>query len=278
MAPGYIRSAQRFNLRAFLEHWSGFNTLKVDDFKFIEARFIDLVKIALCHGTIHPEFSSNIMGNFIYEKHMEDLSEVALKLLVAEEARKPVSERPVSSFGATILTNPGHRDFMRQRMLNRIEEERNRLDAAEVANAQGAIARINVATKKAAAALKRVAAEIQLRTSAFEVFDIYKTDVAAVVEDGNPRRAIMLAQARNTNALSAGFIDAAYRFFVKRNIPAGEAVFTKKADKLNAVLHWFGDNYEDTLREQTTLMQGLADDAALNLGNGEEEPHDEEFL
>ena len=54
---------------------------------------------------------------------MEGLSEMAMQLLAVEEARKPVSERPVNSFGATtILTNEGNnKEFMHQRVLSRIE-------------------------------------------------------------------------------------------------------------------------------------------------------------
>jgi hypothetical protein len=55
------------------------------------------------------------MQQFIYEKHVQALSGFALSVLAKEEINKPVSERPVNCFGSTILTNPGHRETMRQR-------------------------------------------------------------------------------------------------------------------------------------------------------------------
>ena len=282
MGPGYVRSAQHFNLRAFLEHWPAFGTLQEHDFIFIENRFKDLVDIAICQGTIHPEFSESIMGNFIYAKHMEGLSEMAMQLLVAEEARKPVSERPVNSFGATILTNEGHKEFMRQRVLSRIEAERNKLDAAAVANAAAAIARIEVEAKKAATALKRTSAAIQLRTNAFEVFDAYMMDIANTVGNtaaGNIPVILMIEQAENTNALRSAYIDAAYRYFVKPNIPQGTVLFTKKLDKLNSVLSWFNDlgHREELLLQQTALQEDLPDDEPLNLGDHDFEAEESEI-
>ena len=49
------------------------------------------------------------MQQFIYDKHVEALSDVALSVLAEEEMNKPVSKRSVNCFGSTILTNIGHR-------------------------------------------------------------------------------------------------------------------------------------------------------------------------
>ncbi len=68
-----------------------------------------------------------IFGKIIYEKHAEFLSVGAITLIVNEEMKKPVSEWPVNQFGTAILTNKGHRDAMRQRVIARrfAEEEKH---------------------------------------------------------------------------------------------------------------------------------------------------------
>ena len=213
---------------------------------------------------------------------MEGLSEMAMQLLAVEEARKPVSERPVNSFGATTsLTNEGHKAFMRQRVLSRIEAERNQLDTAVEANAVAAIARIEVKAKKAATALKRTSAAIQLRANAFEVFDAYMVDIANTVGNtaaGNIPVILMIEQAKNTNALLSPYIDAAYRYFVKPpNIPQGTVLLTKKLDELNSVLSWFNDYREELLLQHTALLEDLPDDEPLNLGDHDFEAEESEI-
>ena len=181
---------------------------------------------------------------------------------------------------------------MRQHALSRIEAERNQLDTAVEANAVAAIARIEVEAKKAATALKRTSAAIQLRTNAFEVFDAYMVDIANTVGNtaaGNIPVILMIEQAKNTNALLSPYIDAAYRYVVKPpNIPQGTVLLTKKLDELNSVLSWFNDYREElllqrfcnasaTLLQHTALLEDLPDDEPLNLGDHDFEAEESEI-
>ncbi len=71
-------------------------------------KLVDIRLAKVAKGTVHPEFISVFMQQFIYETHVKALSDVALSVLAEEEINKPVSERPENCFGSTILTNPGH--------------------------------------------------------------------------------------------------------------------------------------------------------------------------
>ena len=99
-------------------------------------------------------------------------------------------------------------------------------------------------------------------------------DIANTLENpavGNPLLILTIEQAKNTSAFLGTYIDAAYRYFVKPNIPQGTVLLTKKSDKLNVVLSWFNNHREELLLQQTALQEGLPDDEPLDLDDCEAE-------
>lgn len=218
----YTRSGQgSFNLRNFLDHWSGRETLREEDFKLIEMVFPLLVDNARVHGTNHPEFVKTILGSFIYDKHVEALSSDALFILAEDELKKPTEERSVNQWGATILTNPGHLANMRQKALDKAAAHTLAIESAELAQIQKEIAKAQAIEKKEASRMKKLAIENRQKREANAVYGSYKLDISV----GGAR----------VESHAAPVINSAYKYFVKNYLQPNDAILTKKAERIAAL-------------------------------------------
>lgn len=118
LRSGYEKSGQGVcDFRTQLDHWPWSNMLTEEDFLIIERNFDSLLQISKSQGTIYPEVGNIILGDFIYEKHNEYLMPEALVLLINEEMKKPVRDRPENQAGTLIMTNPGHREDMQRKAI-----------------------------------------------------------------------------------------------------------------------------------------------------------------
>jgi len=156
--------------------------LTEEDLLFVEKHFGTLVDIAMSQGTIHPEFIPLFFQKFIYEKHVDALSDVALSVLAQEVMKKPVSERPVSCFGSTIITNPGHRENMKQRLQRRRDEEERAIVARQNEEIDREIKKAAAVAKKEAAEANRIAVSNRYKLEAQAVYEKFKNDVQAFTQ------------------------------------------------------------------------------------------------
>ena len=218
----YTRAGQgSFNLRNFPDHWSGRETLKEEDYVFIDSVSPLLVDNARACGTNHPEFVKTVMGQFIYEKHVEALSSDALLLLAAEELKQPTENRPVNQWGATILTNAGHLANMRQKALDKAVAKALAVEAADVVRIQKEIEKAKAVEKRESIRAKKVELEHKQKTEANYVYSCYKQDEELGTQ--------------TMMNLQATILKSAYKFFVKVNLPTTSIAASRKPLYLSAL-------------------------------------------
>jgi hypothetical protein len=191
----YVKAgAGSFNVRHFLSHWAGYHQdyISEDDICYLEKWFPTLLEICLTHGTIHPEFVPILLQKFIYGKHVEALSDVALNVLAEEQLKKPVSSRPINCFGSTILTNDVFLKAMADRRLKRQIDaeivENNKADA----ETQRAIKRAELTLTRETNESKRIALVNKRMCSAQVVYQHYKSDVLKSREEEDFTESISL--------------------------------------------------------------------------------------
>lgn len=225
-----------FDLRAFLAHWAADEVLTEDDFVFIEFVFPFLVDIARKQGTIHPSVRDVILGNFIYQKHIDNLSPEAIKVLAREEANKPEEERPVNTWGSVILTNPGHREEMRARAVAKQQAAAESEEASAAAAVAVAIQKAEELAKREAAEAKKQERIRQQHTEAQTAFAHYQGD--------NDRAAAEEEHVVETwKKLKAPVIASAYAIFIKPTLQVGVAPATTKTDMIPVLREKFHQMY-----------------------------------
>jgi hypothetical protein len=161
---------------AYLKHWPAFNILTEEDYIFIEKIFYYLVQIALTHGTVHKEAWQPIMGKFIYDKHIEGLSDLGLHVIAMEEIKKPISQRKVVNWGTTIITNPGFMEQQREILLEKQEEELLRIENSKEKKIQSEINKIADIFKREQQEIKRLKKINRIETDATSIYNLYKSD------------------------------------------------------------------------------------------------------
>ena len=105
-----VISGQGMNcFRTFLEHWAGKCKLVEADFNFLEDNIHLIIEIVKVKGVCHESVAKQIFGQFVYGKHIEALSDLALKLLAMQEMAKPAEEGQVGNFVSCWINHP---DFL----------------------------------------------------------------------------------------------------------------------------------------------------------------------
>jgi hypothetical protein len=171
-----ISGSGNFNIDSFLKHWPAYNLLKEDELKFIEKIFPTLVKIARSQGIIHKEAHLSIMDKIIYGKHIEGLSDLAIHILAMNEMKKPISERNVVNWGTTIVTNDGFLKQQRQKLLEKIAVEDEKVEKAKEKEINAEIAKLVEINRKEQQEIKILEKENKIENDAISIFEIYKSD------------------------------------------------------------------------------------------------------
>ena len=247
---GYVAAGQGTNdLRTTLDKWPG--KLNEADFVFIESVYPRLVQVATAHGTIQPSYWKPIMGKFIYEKHVESLSDEAICVLTLEEIKKPIEERPRNEQDYIVLTNKGYQENQRQLILKKLEAEEAKIEEAIQKKVQ--------AENKKAKDIEQRELRVQIqgekrkarRHDARAVLKAYMDDYKEHTE------ATLLPVALPVETwikMNAGFITAAHEYYVKRyDVTAKETKKQEKIDALRPVLSKVrvDRNAQHTIRPET---------------------------
>jgi hypothetical protein len=115
----YANSVQwPWDLRKWMSKWVGADSLQPADFDKIIDILPKVIELTSLHGGVHRTAFQALFGEFIYEKHRDGLSEDAIMLLLTQEMKKPVEQRPFNQWGAWILTHP---DFLQLRRIKAME-------------------------------------------------------------------------------------------------------------------------------------------------------------
>lgn len=199
---------------------------------FIEKVFPDLVEVSRAHGTCHPDFVILLMGKFIYDKHAEALSDDARALLTHEELKKDIRERPVCQWGSTILTNPGHLENIRARVLARRVAAEALIAEKEVADARKAMQRALDAVRKVERdRAKKISERIKMQ-EAQAIYNVYKDDQIKIAAAAAAGRIAHIPQWKLTVAPK---LKSAYIYFDQVHLQPGAHKANKKEEYINAL-------------------------------------------
>ena len=252
---GYIdTSVGTFSLNALISQWAGCDILEESDYEFLEKHFPVMVDIAMVHGTIHPDFIESYCAKFIYEKHIDGLSDTAMSVLAEEELKKPLDARPVDQWGATILTNPAHREFIRQRSAQRAAAKQLALDAKVMEETRREIDRNRKLAKANVRQMKQATIARNQRTTAMDVYNLWKSD-----------------HAENFSSVAGPLIKIAYAIFVVPTLLPGAVKETRKAPMIASLLAVFATDPDDL-----DLDDNVVDDDVGDFADNQDVEFDEE--
>jgi hypothetical protein len=129
-----LTGKQPYSFLQQLRNWAADKLLEMDyqDFQMLEKIAPYILYIVNHTGTCHEDIAMQFMEGFIRKVESRMLSDVALREISAEEARrKPMSKRTLSQTGTTIITNSGFIK-LRQAKLRATEDEKVRKTALSV--------------------------------------------------------------------------------------------------------------------------------------------------
>lgn len=124
-----------WNLRSFLERFSGFQFLTEEDFAVISSVFGQLVLIPHATGTLHESSVRSFLCDWIKNVQVKSLSLEARYLLASDEiAKGPIEDKNIQNFGTVILTHRVMKEKMKEdsrRVIHqKVTAERERLARA----------------------------------------------------------------------------------------------------------------------------------------------------
>ena len=92
----------------FINKWAGKVGLTYpNDYEYIASKMPEIITVCLANGGAHRSFVMSIMGEFIYQKQHECLSDIARQFIYQSELTKPIEQRDLSQFPSWIISNPG---------------------------------------------------------------------------------------------------------------------------------------------------------------------------
>lgn len=176
-----------------------------------------------------------------------------------------VFERPVNQFGATILTNAGHREFIKKRVLERVKKTEEKKEKEEEDKLRKEIEAHEKFVKKQELSLIRLRKKNSDLIAAQNVYDLW-IDCQILIEGENGQS---IYPEQNWKKLKANDIKAAYNFFVVPKLPKNQLKLTKKNDQvtiLNEIFLTRPDNVEledvqvETIDENDNIITTLHTD------------------
>jgi hypothetical protein len=107
-----------------------------DDFKFLEENIHILIKICKVKGVCHESVAKQIFGQFVYGKHVEALSDLALKVLAMQEMAKPAEEGQVGNYGACWINHPDFLETEQAKYEAQVHQEKEKMEAKLIEEAR----------------------------------------------------------------------------------------------------------------------------------------------
>jgi hypothetical protein len=232
------------DLRMQIAHWSGFDDLTEEDFVFIETVFPLLVEIYRTRGFCVEIAWKQIMGNFIYMKNIEALSETAIKFLALKEMRTPGENLHVTNYGPAILNHPEFQRREKEKLDDKIakiaelnnERERKTRDAELLANAAAVV--------KFDKELKKKLAEDEMEEVALSVYEIFQDNYFAYERRTDKEGGLESFSKWTWKKTNLSDLRKTYFIYIRRNQESTTSGFvhpTKKQEFLDALQNCFID-------------------------------------
>ena len=186
LRKSYEKSGQGMrDIRTSLDHWAGAGTFKEADFDYLEQQAPLIADIIRAQGTCQKSAWLAILGAIIFRLNTDALSTDGLKLLTLREMSKPIEERGVQNYGASIISNHGFQESQYAKVQAKIVLAKQKLDASEMKRLESEIA-ANLKTMKAQEKeVSRLQKEALMEETAESVYDCFRSDLDKMTFDGS---------------------------------------------------------------------------------------------
>lgn len=184
------------------------------------------------------------MGLFIYEKHIEALSDQAITVLAMEEMKKPLHLRNVVNWGSTVITNKGHLEQQRMIQLDKAKKDDEKLNADKEKQIMNDIAKVKAIEKREFNEAKRILKENEKELDATKVYELFQSGYNNKIDD-NINKVF-----KTWKHTTVPIIKNAYHYYiVTENTPKSE-IEVRKGPMIDALETYFENKISEISIEE----------------------------